>query len=262
MSEFLAVRTQVELDAALGSNRNAHLRIEGTAELLIQTTGHDEPWIDVRAGAELSIVSRDSSSPRIKSRDSSSPRIKSRDSSSPRIVSRDSSSPRVTASGYVQLGLFGHVIARCSAHVAVQIEGPAEVEGGQQTRVVRPTTTQEWCDWYGVRVTDGCATVFKAVDDTYCSPKGGDYTPGTTPAAQDWDGGKIECGGGLHFSPTPTAAREFNLDATRYVACTVRLADMRPPEPSDNYPQKIKASRCSGPCRRVDEDGERELVGA
>ncbi|MCX6497555.1 MAG: hypothetical protein NTU93_01990, partial [Arthrobacter sp.] len=118
-----------------------------------------------------------------------------------------------------------------------------------------------WCDWYGVRVTDGCATVFKAVNDTYRSPKGGDYTPGTTPAADDWDGGRAECGGGLHFSPTPTAAREFNPEATRYVACPVCLSEMRPPKATDDYPQKIKAARCAAPCREVDEDGEPVVPG-
>ena len=33
------------------------------------------------------------------------------------------------------------------------------------TQAMRPTTVEQWCEYYGVEVSDGVATLFKAVDD-------------------------------------------------------------------------------------------------
>jgi hypothetical protein len=78
---------------------------------------------------------------------------------------------------------------------------------------------------------------------------------GAVVVCPDWNN-KAECGGGLHFSPTPRHTRDFNGAAARYVACPVALADMRAPAENDEYPQKIKASRICAPCFEVDIDGE------
>ena len=67
----------------------------------------------------------------------------------------------------------------------------------------------------------------------------------------------MECGGGFHFSASPQHAMEFNLDATRFVACPVALKDMRAPKEGDEYPQKIKAAKCCGPVWEVDINGKR-----
>lgn len=83
----------------------------------------------------------------------------------------------------------------------------------------------------------------------------------TTVEAPDWDGGHAECGGGLHFSPHPALALEFDSSATRFIACPVALADIRPPHATDGYPAKIKARRLCGPIVEVDRYGKPVLRG-
>ena len=118
------------------------------------------------------------------------------------------------------------------------------IQGGIVVPIVGPTTAAEWCDHYAVEVADGMATLYKVVRDDYRSVHGCLYAVGTEPEAPDWDAGVAECGGGLHFSPWPAMALEFDGEATRFLACRVALADMRAPQRSDNYPQKTKARRC------------------
>lgn len=128
------------------------------------------------------------------------------------------------------------------------------VEGGQVVWAVIPKTPKEWCDLHGVEVTDGVATIYKALRDDFTSPYGMSYAPGATPIAGDWDGGKAECGGGLHFSPTPEQALSFH-DGKKFAACYVRLSDMRSPHDGDQYPEKIKAKGCCAPCVECDIHG-------
>jgi hypothetical protein len=131
----------------------------------------------------------------------------------------------------------------------------ATITGGVVIDALPPTTVDGWLDYYGLEVVDGVVTLFKTVRKDWRSGHGFDYTPGTTPVAPDWDGGKAECGGGLHFSPRPWMARQFDTEATLFVGCPVRVADIRPPCEVDAYPAKVKARGCCGPVFQVDEDG-------
>lgn len=126
------------------------------------------------------------------------------------------------------------------------------IDGGTVVQVPPVTTVEGWCDYHGIEVKDGIATVYKAVRDDYQSAHGLLYAPGTTPVAPDWDGGRAECGGGLHFSPSAAGAKGFDPDATRFLACPVRITDIRPPKSDDAYPEKVKASGCCGPVVEVD----------
>jgi len=107
-----------------------------------------------------------------------------------------------------------------------------------------------------VSVKRGVAILYKALNEDFTSPHRMSYAPGTKPAAPDWDEGKAECGGGLHFSPTPTMARAFHPEATKYAGCPVRLADIVV-HPDGQHPEKVKASKVCAPCFEVNEDGER-----
>jgi len=134
----------------------------------------------------------------------------------------------------------------------------AQITGGVVIQVPRPITAESWCAFYGVQVSDGVAIVFKAVrGDDYQSAHKVTYAPGTLPEAPDWDGGREECGGGLHFSPHPAMALSFDEAAARFVACPVALADMRPPTLNDQYPEKVKARRVCQPIYEVDRRGRR-----
>src|SRR5574341_50999 len=200
-SAIMKINTQAELSANINSGEVLEIVAAGIFSATL--SGSAAPHIVVaHTQAVVSVEAWGSSQPRVEAWESSQPRVEARGSSQPRVVAWGSSQPRVVAWGYAQLSVRGHVVAQCAQNVAVLIEAGATVEGGKQTFVQR-STPAEWCDYYGVAVVNGVATVFKAVGDDYRSPRGADYTPGTTPVAPDWDGGIAECGGGLHFSPTP-----------------------------------------------------------
>ncbi len=188
---------------------------------------------------------------------SSQPRVEAWESSQPRVEARGSEALKVSAWGYVQLSILGKVIAKASAKVAVLVDGTAaKVTGGRVTRVKR-STAQEWCDYYGVKVERGIAILYKSVHQDYLNGHNRSFSwkPGTVPECKDWDA-KVECGSGLHFSPSPEMAREFFSDNPRYLACPVRLKDIVV-HPDGEYPQKVKAKKCAGPIWECDIDGER-----
>ena len=260
---MISIKTQLELQAVLAINPNAEVEFwEGDFD--ISVGGSSTPLFKVHAGVSLRVVAWESSQPRVEAWGSSQPRVvawgssqprvEARESSQPRVVAWESSQPCVVAWGFVQLSIFGKVVAKVSAHVAVQIEGAAEVEGGQQVRVER-STPQDWCDYYGVQVKKGIAILYKGVNGEFKTSREFAYVPGTTPIAPDWDGGEQECGGGLHFSPSPAMTREFEPDATKFIACPVALSEIAV-HSNGVYPQKVKAPGCCGPVYEVDENGE------
>ena len=166
-------------------------------------------------------------------------------------------------SAHVEAWESAHVVARESAHVeasslvAVHRHSTRSVVvGGTVIEVRPPATIVEWCAFYGVQITDGQILLYKAVRDDYRSAHGVLYAPGKTAEATDWDGGRQECGGGLHFSPHPAMALEFDSSATRFVACQVALEDLRAPAEGDSYPAKVKGRRICGPIVEVDRHGK------
>jgi hypothetical protein len=169
-------------------------------------------------------------------------------------------SAHVVASGsaHVVARESAHIVARESAHVVasklvtVHRHGSTPVvTGGVIIQVDPPKSPAEWLDFYGIQVIDGIAVLFKGLDDKFVSPHGMSYAPGTTPSAPDWDGGREECGGGLHFSPTPFMATEFAPEATHFVACPVLVSEIVVHEYA-MYPSKVKAPRCIAPVWEVD----------
>jgi hypothetical protein len=130
------------------------------------------------------------------------------------------------------------------------------VKGGQVIELEAPdiSTPAKWCAYYGVTPKRGVAILFKALDENFEASHGMLYTPGSEPAAPDWDGGERECGRGLHFSPTPGHALEFAPEAKRFVACPVKLTSIVV-HPDGTYPQKIKAPGVCGPVVEVDRLG-------
>lgn len=123
------------------------------------------------------------------------------------------------------------------------------------TKGLHAKDAADFCRLWELPMNDGVVVLFKAVNDVYMSEKGGDYTPGTIPVAHDWDGGKSECGGGLHFCATPAMAKTFNRKATRFVACPIKLADIATHAKAE-YPHKVKARGCCWPTWEVDINGK------
>src|SRR5690606_11764089 len=112
-----------------------------------------------------------------------------------------------------------------------------------------------WCEYHGVKVVDGIATVFKAVDASWTTERGTSYAPGTLPSCGDWDD-TDSCGGGLHFGPTPAHALAYNRDAVKFLACGVDVSTLRPINGHPTDTAKCKAPRVVRACVEVDIDGK------
>ena len=167
-------------------------------------------------------------------------------------------SAHVVARGSAHVEAWGsaHVVASKWTSVRKMQHHTGKIEGGIVILEPEITSAEDWCAYHGVVVKNGVAILYKAVRDDYRSQHEFIYPPGGGCECTDWDGGDAECGGGLHFCPSPATAKIFDDEATRFLACPVALADMREPRVDDSYPIKIKARRVIGPIVEVDEDGK------
>lgn len=164
---------------------------------------------------------------------------------------------QVTAWGNSRILAAGAVRITAGPFTAVtKVHPDAQVTGGVLIEPPAITSPELWCEFYGLDVVDGVVTVFKAVNANYHSPRGADYSPGKAPVAEDWDGMARECGGGLHFSPSPSHALGYNQDANHFMACPVALADIVVHYPAE-YPDKVKARCLCAPAYEVDLSGKR-----
>ena len=132
-------------------------------------------------------------------------------------------------------------------------------KGGVQIHIPDSFTAREWCDFYGVEIKKGVATLYKGLDADYSTgnarSRGLFYQPRATPIALDWDGGKAECGGGIHLSPTPRHTLEFNYTAKIFMAFPVKLSQIQPYK-NAQYPAKVKVKTVCAPIYEVDIDGK------
>lgn len=109
---------------------------------------------------------------------------------------------------------------------------------------VDPQRTGDWLDLSGAEVTHGPAAadtkvrVYKAVDVDLMSERKGHYPIGEHVTDAKWRDDH-DCGGGLHFSPTPGQAHDHFRQATRYLACDVLLDEVRCIDAT-----KLKARQC------------------
>jgi len=164
-------------------------------------------------------------------------------------------SSQVTACGSSQVRACDSSQVTASKRVAVTIHGRRpKVKGGIQIRYKSPATVKEWLADYGVIPVRGVVTLYKIVRDDFKSQHGTSYAPGTTPKAEDWDGGAAECGGGLHFCPLAWLCVPFDSEGTRYVACPVKVSEIVVHKDAQ-YPTKIKAPRVYKPTWEVDING-------
>jgi hypothetical protein len=239
----IKINTQTELDEAL-----KHYSILDILEL--QGSG--------------TFIFRGSSAPRVVAWGSSAPRIVAWGSSAPTVIARESSAPTVIARD--SSALKGRIGTYAGMILALRDKATSDVQGDNILRLPDPkiTNAQDWCSYYGVPSKDGIAILFKGVNDDYSTNghtlkdwlKPVVYSPGATPKAEDWNGAKQECGGGLHFNPSVLATLKFHPEAKRFMACPVRIDEIVV-HPNGQYPNKVKAPRVVEPgCFEVDRDGE------
>ncbi len=248
--KILRVSTQDELDAALASPAPHEIWICGTGRFVLRQSAEHF----VRATESAHVVARGSA------------HVVARESA--HVVARESAHVEAWGSAHVVAWESAHVVARGAVMVRArdraQIKAASTlivvmnhaktttIKGGTIVEVPPITTAAAWCEYYGVEVTDGVATLYKGVHDDYRSDHGFAYLPGSVPVAPDWDGGTRECGGGLHFCARPAATKDFDSSATKFLACPVKLEDIRPPREGDSYPSKLKARGCCAPVYEVD----------
>jgi hypothetical protein len=220
-------------------------------------SGSSQPRVECYGSSEPRVECYGSSQPRVECYDSSQPRVECSGSSQPRVGCYGSSEPRVECYDNAQLAITGKASVKAGPKNPITTDGKSDIDGGVIFQIGPIKTPEEWCAAYRVPVVGGVAILFKAVDSNFKANQNGfDYTPGTTPVAPDWDGGKEECGGGLHFSPRPSEALAFNTGAKKFVACPVNLADIAV-HPNPQWPSKVKAKGCCAAVWECDIDGEK-----
>ncbi len=242
---------------AWGSSQ-PHVEAWGSSQPHVEAWESSQPHVVAWGSSQPHVEARESSQPHVVAWGSSQPHVEAWGSSQPHVEAWGSSQPHVEAKGYCQISLTGRVLAVAAATVAVLLQGSlAQCDGGIQVHV-KKNTPAEWCEYYGVDIKEDIAIVFKAVDEDFATNNSRSasifYQPETTPIAPDWDGGEIECGKGLHFSPSPLMALEFNPTGKHFIACPVALKDIVV-HPDGIYPQKIKARGLCAPCYEVDRFG-------
>ncbi|PAL23575.1 hypothetical protein [Sphingopyxis sp. GW247-27LB] len=271
--ERVEVKTKTAAEKAIKAGKPVRIVGGSFALALVSLTGVD---IQVAADVEISttdvqgcIVTRGTSAPRIVTRgtsapcietwETSAPCIETWETSAPRIVTRGTSAPCLDANGFSYVFTRGdRLTGKAAANVIIRVQGNAKIEGGLQFQI-KLETPQDWCDFYGVRVEDGCAIVYKAVGEGYRSKWGTTYEPGSTPIDHQWNGRKEECsvGGGLNFSPTPRHTHQFVSNPRHYLECRVRLDENFAVHFGGQYPEKICHKEVAVPLVEVDIDGER-----
>jgi len=259
-------RTQKELDAALEKagvgdivvvlgdgwfrvDGSKSVEAWGSSHVVARGSSHVEAWGSSHVVAWGSSHVEAWGSSHVEARESS------------HVVARESSHVVARESSHVEAWGSSHVVASKFASVTVDrnsADNAAVVSGGVLIEIPAISTAEDWCAYHGAEVADGIAILYKAVDDDYATANsrrvGIFYTPGSEPTAPDWDP-EPECGGGLHFTARPTAAKSYNPTATRFIACPVALADIVVHSPA-SYPDKVKAPRLAGPAVEVDIYGE------
>ena len=182
------VKTQDELDKALSEGVET-IYIESDAGVWLTVTDSDSSSVVARGSSR--VVARDSS--RVVARDSSS--VEARDSS--RVVAWGSSS--VEASKYVAIHLHSK---------RVNLSGDGHVI---DVTDINTNEVEDFIAYHGVKVVDGDAILYKAVDQDLNAGHHHtvtNYPIGGVVTAHDWRA-TTECGYGLHFGYRPAVAGSY-----------------------------------------------------
>jgi len=165
-------------------------------------------------------------------------------------------SATVTAYGSATVTAYDSATVTAGDRVAVhKLSKAAKITGG--VIIERPDLrdTQGWLEYHGIPITkSGKVVLFKAVDDNFKSGYGWDYSPGSKPVPEKWIP-ENSCGDGLHLCPTPFHALRCMNEATRFVACTVAVADIVTITEYDGSSDKCKVAKILK-CVEVDIEGK------
>ena len=221
------VHTQQELDAALAGCAG-DIIIDSPGGVLLRVGGYGKVWrvggescVDVGGSATIQYVG-------------DSATIQYVGGSATIQYVGDSATIR-DVGGSATIHTYGGTVANASPYVAVHLHSAhAKVTGGTliDLTALDMNDPATWCDYHGVRVSGGSAYLAKCVSLDFMAGQGNiptRYPVDATVTAADWDPHRA-CGNGLHFSPTPAAARALYQgdlrSGFRFVECEVDLASM------------------------------------
>ena len=259
------VTTQAELDAALTAHRDdpdAEIYIDSPAGVWLDITDTGQAYVEacgsasVRAWGSASVRAWDSAS--VRASDSAS--VRASDSASVSACGsasvsacgsasvrasgsasvRASDSACVRAWGSASVRAWGSASVRASKYVSVHLHSTrVTLDGGVVIDMtgIDETDPVQWAELHA-EVIDGEAVLYKAVREDLQSAHGFAYPIGETVACEDW-GDIRACGRGLHFSPQPWQAAEYDSQAVRFLEVRVAVAELRPLNPD-----KCKAPGC------------------
>ena len=235
------VTTQAELDAALTEAREhpddyftIDIRSERGVWLVLReasgsATVRASDSATVEASGSATVRAFDSATVRA----SGSATVEASDSAtveaSGSATVRASDSATVRAFDSATVRAFGSATVEAGSHTAVHLHsGRATITGGVliDHTTVDLTNTTTWAGYHGCRTDGDHLVAYKAVRDDYRSQRGTTYLPGTTATCDDFTD-VDECGGGLHFSPTPAQAKDYDREATRFVELRVPTSAVR-----------------------------------
>jgi hypothetical protein len=229
--KIVKVTSQAELDAAMADPKTMDVWICGDGRFVVRLTPANKS-VSTRETARVVLEG--------------SSHVEARESS--HVVARGSSS----------ICAFADSVVVATKYVAVQKRDHTVTVTGDGVVIEVPpiTTAEQWCEFYGINVKDGIATLFKAVRGNYASGHDATFfwTPGTMPRVPKMD--TNECGVGLHAVAHPTMGLQFySAPDVRFVACPVKLEDIRVTHPA-SYPFKVKFKQVAVPVYEVDRYGK------
>ena len=258
-----AVKTQAELDKAI-ADRVDWVEIRSPAGVWLEVGACGSST--VRACGSSTVTAYDSST--VTAYDSStftacgSSTVTACDRSTVRACGRSTVTAcgrsTVTAYDSSTVRAYDRSTVRATPLVAVHLHSATvHLSGGTVLDHTKANdfTAKEWCEYYGVEVKRGIATVYKAVNDQWTTDRGTDYSPGTKPSCDDFED-TDKCGNGLHFCPSPAHALAFFGGATKFLAVGVKVSELRP---ITGGTAKCKVPRVVRACVQVDEHGREVL---
>jgi len=152
-----------------------------------------------------------------------------------------------------------HVVAWGQSHV--EAWGQSHVEAWEQSSCSKysefadahgnvldftkyPKTVEEWLEKYKVQIVDDYCLLYKGTNKEYQTQRGTSWRVGEDTTALDWeDREDIECGYGLHFCHHPICCEQFT-DVKHYLACQIKVSDIRIYKDQPQHPDKIRAKSC------------------
>jgi len=246
------VTTQAELNKAV-ADKVDWIEIRSPAGVWVDVTAYGSSTVTAYGSSTVtaygSSTVRAYGSSTVRAYDSST--VRAYDSST--VTACDSST--VTACDSSTVRAYDSSTVRATPLVAVHLHAATvKVKGGVilDHSNMSALTPAQWCEYHGVEVSRGIATLYKAVNDKWTTDRGTDYSPGSKPSCDDFKDTDA-CGNGLHFGPTPVHALAYFREATKFVEVGVRLSELRP---ITGDTAKAKAPRVVRACVEVDIDGK------